>query len=1141
MTWNACLSFCALLALAAVASAAPPAFYVSPKGNDAWSGTSRDLKAPAGPFATLQHARDELRKLKAAGRLAEGATVNVLPGVFHLAETLTLGPDDSSTDRAPIVWRAPGPDRPVLSGGAVISGFKPYKGKILWADLKAQGMGGKRFGQLFYAGRRQVLARYPNFDASDPHGGTWAHVASVQGQAQSEFFYGTDEQHTWAHPEDGRVHVFSSYDWAFGIAPVKAHDPAERKITLGPGSWYELRVGDRYFIDGLMEELDAPGEWYLDPRTDMLYFWPPDAFASGEVVAPILDNVIKFDGAQYVSLSGFVIEECEGDAVFINKSSHCTLAASVVRNCGANGIVISDGEYSGARGCDVHACGQGGISVGGGDRKTLTPAHNFADNNYIHHCATYWITYRPGVNVNGVGNTVSHNLIHDMPHAGLTLGGNDNVVEYNIVHHTNLQSADTGGIYFCSRDWTQRGNIIRYNIFHHCGGFGKLNSWAPVQGGKVAFVYPGFTWGIYLDDPTTGTLVYGNILYRVPICALHNHGGRDNTFENNVLIDAPAIAENGLDPNWSEWKDIYQRLHDMLYEGSPYLKRYPELAGYADTHPEEMSGVRFLRNIVYFTEEGTKFLRDQHAADWGGPRVMDLYSFWMRQEDVARNEWDFNCIYAAPALDLRVSLGLWGKPTAQATWDEWRKLGPDAHSVLADPLFVDAAHNDYRLRADSPALKLGFKPIPVEKIGLYADASRATWPVHEAPGVSALGDFTTRTFYEPPQYRRLPAHEFVPRGGAPNFFAKAAAHQPLRVAYFGGGINPASGWRAQVMQWLRDRCGNVTEIDASICDCVRGSQFSVFRFAHDVLAKHPDLILFDYASDDQDADVVDLNRVLEGLLRQARKADPSLDIIFLYAFRGGYEKDYQEGLAPSAVSTYERVAEHYAIPSINVGLRISDMLKSGKPMPLRDGVWPTLQSDQAYVEVITDALVNLSARKTPAPHTLPPPMLSDSYERACEVQVTPSMLSGQWSELPADDPLRKQMASHFDTIWITKTPGAKLTFRFRGTSASLFDLMGPDTGRIRITMDGKEVGLTQQVDPWSYYQRLAAINAPGVAEGEHEVSFELLPDAPDRTVPIEAAKRLAESQKEGKYDAALFEGVALRVGCLRLMGELVTP
>jgi len=92
--------------------------------------------------------------------------------------------------------------------------------------------------------------------------------------------------------------------------------------------------------------------------------------------------------------------------------------------------------------------------------------------------------------------------------------------------------------------------------------------------------------------------------------------------------------------------------------------------------------------------------------------------------------------------------------------------------------------------------------------------------------------------------------------------------------------------------------------------------------------------------------------------------------------------------------------------------------------------------------------------------------------------------------------------------------------------------MGPDTGRVKVTVDGKDAGTRQQVDPWSYYQRLAAIPlASGLPDGEHTVTIELLPDPPVRTVPIESAK------KAGRYDPKLFDGVALRIGCLRLLGE----
>ena len=262
-----CMSGCARLKVPG-----PMMLYVSPRGSDAATGRSAGEA-----FATLARARDEIRKLKASGELPRGATVNVLSGTHCLAEPLALGPEDSGTADAPIVYRGTGAEKPRLVGATPLAGFKPFREKILQCDLNANGLAGRRFGQLFSKGRRMVLARYPNADPADIHGGQWAHVAMVEGtENHREFFYDSDEKHTWAHPEEGRVHLFGGYDWAFNVTPIAKHVPDERRIVLKGNSWGPLRIGDRYIIDGLFEELDAPGEWYLDPRTDTLYFWPPE-------------------------------------------------------------------------------------------------------------------------------------------------------------------------------------------------------------------------------------------------------------------------------------------------------------------------------------------------------------------------------------------------------------------------------------------------------------------------------------------------------------------------------------------------------------------------------------------------------------------------------------------------------------------------------------------------------------------------------------------------------------------------------------------------------------------------------------------------------------------------------------------------
>jgi hypothetical protein len=157
------------------------------------------------------------------------------------------------------------------------------------------------------------------------------------------------------------------------------------------------------------------------------------------------------------------------------------------------------------------------------------------------------------------------------------------------------------------------------------------------------------------------------------------------------------------------------------------------------------------------------------------------------------------------------------------------------------------------------------------------------------------------------------------------------------------------------------------------------------------------------------------------------------------------------------------------------------------------------------------------------------PFRPGHLELARQVAITPAMLGGEWERLEPG-----AFGQHFDDIWFTRTPGARLTFRFKGTEASIFDLMGPDTGRVRVTIDGEDKGERQQVDRWCYYQRLSALPlASGLEDAEHTVTVELLPEPPDRTEPIEEAKRLGQLKPEE------FEGVALRFGWIRIVGEAV--
>ncbi len=687
-------------------------FYVANNGSDSARGT---IDAP---FATLAHARDEVRK---AGTAGGPVTVYVRGGVYSMRQALRLDAKDSGTATAPIVYRAYKDEKPVLTLAAAITGFTRHEGKILKASAANLGY----FRQLFFGGKRQPLARYPNFDASNPYGGGWAYAdgkaipmyQNVDGEDKHSMSFKSQDLRKWAHPEQGEVFIFPRYNWWNNIVPIKSIDADTRKVTLAGECSYTIRPGDRYYVQNLFEELDAPGEWYLDKQSETLYFWPPDGVvAEGlTVYAPVQRSILEMGkGTSYVTFRGFSFEYFAGTAIVLTDTSHVLIAGNTIRNGGdynGSAVAVNGGSQNGVAGNDISQIGSNGISISGGDRITLTAAGNYADNNYIHHVGVY---YKQGVGIllNGCGNRATHNLIHDTPRMAIMFSGNNLEIDYNHLRHVNLETADTGAVYTGGRDWiSSRGTKIRYNYMHDSLGYGFENG---------HWVSPHYSWGIYLDDNTGGVDVIGNIVARAYRGLIHLHNGRDNLIENNIFVDGKLQqAEfNGWTSKHSYWTS---HLPTMIV-GYNSVKDQPAWKNMRNmgTAPVDavlpngmiMTGNVFRRNIVYYRDPKSKL-------------------FSSRNLPLDNNVWESNLYWNGTGDPMRITLG--GKD-GDVSLDAWRVKGLDSTSVAADPLFVAPEKDDYRLWPGSPAFRLGFQAIPVEKIGPYADALRATWPIHEAEG-----------------------------------------------------------------------------------------------------------------------------------------------------------------------------------------------------------------------------------------------------------------------------------------------------------------------------------------------------------------------------------------------------------------------
>jgi hypothetical protein len=214
------------------------------------------------------------------------------------------------------------------------------------------------------------------------------------------------------------------------------------------------------------------------------------------------------------------------------------------------------------------------------------------------------MTYTPGVEVNGVGVTVSHNLLEQGAHNGITIAGNDHLIEKNELHHFCMQASDCGSIY-TGRDWSARGNIIHKNYIHDIIGYGLKS----VDIAKNQVVYStGGAVGVYLDDGASGFDISGNIFENAGSRVVQVGGGRDNSIYNNVInTNGYAIWVDDRWPTYS-WDLMQKTLDASPYKTAIWQQKYPELAApmHNKTWPENN---RIERNIIVNTKPGGLSLR----------------------------------------------------------------------------------------------------------------------------------------------------------------------------------------------------------------------------------------------------------------------------------------------------------------------------------------------------------------------------------------------------------------------------------------------------------------------------------------------------------------------------------------------------
>jgi len=704
-------------------------FYVAINGCDQWSGRLPEPN-PAGtdgPFATMVKARDAVRELKATGELKKPVRVMIRNGTYHLTESVVFTAQDSGTQQCPIIYQAYPGEKPVLSGGREITGWRPYQGQIVCTSLPEVAEGKWFFRQLFFNGKRQRRACYPNPDRDDPLYGGWAFIEKPVGPTAFRYQPGSFPRR-WAKPRQAEINIFPWLCWNNDIVPIEDIDYDECVISLarpvihrlnaatGTLDFMSLMAGNRFRVENVLEELDQPGEWCLDREAAVVYFWPPtDSVEDGQVIAPALSRLIELRGTtgkpvRHITIKGLTFAHSQalfpqpeilphnypnagGHAVYLEGAEHCTIEDCHFDAVGGDGIRLqhynahnrilnNEIAHAGAEGVclagleqelpsDVNWRDQEVLAKLAGERPRLV--RNVISGNHIHHCGALE-KRASGVyifGINSVDNVISHNLIHDLPHRGIMVqhGFGRNIIEYNHVHDVSLETADTGGIntlvwYVVDNDEElKNGNVIRYNIVRNVVGCGAYGEAHQPTAGQSA---DGRIWTPYYS--------WGIYLDWNPI--------RTQVYGNLVIgntLGGIMMLGDGKD----------NLIANNILVDSSDSQIYWAAIG------DDAQGNRFVRNIVYYTQPAAKLIRIGKLPGQAFAEH-DYNVYWHKGEEL---------VIDLPEVDPSKS------------FEQWQKLGCDQHSVVADPLFTDPDSGDFSLQPNSPALEIGFEPPDLSSIG----------------------------------------------------------------------------------------------------------------------------------------------------------------------------------------------------------------------------------------------------------------------------------------------------------------------------------------------------------------------------------------------------------------------------------------
>ncbi|MEO9592854.1 right-handed parallel beta-helix repeat-containing protein [Rhodopirellula bahusiensis] len=716
------INLCAVIVLAVsitvgVSHAAEPTadFYVSPAGDDDWSGkiTQPNGTGTDGPFATLQRARDAVRD--SAPDRAGDVLVLVRGGTYRLTETVVFGLQDSGHRDGKVTYAAYPDEKPVFSSGQAITDWQPV-------TTAPSGLPDKAFGKVQVA---NVSGRFHTlFDAEGmlPRSRSKGFIP-LKGGSRNELHFPAGRLKDWPNVEDIEIVVRPHHAWIVNILPLKSVNEKKQiartsiDATYAMNPLHFLKTTNSCWVENALEELDEPGEWALNTQTGKLYLWPRN---DSPILAPRLKELIRIEGkidkegprdipVTNLCLRGLTFMHGErfsiapDDAglqhdwdmhdkanalVRLRGTELCRIQQCHFAHSGGSAIRVDlHGRYNAIDSNVIEHMGGAGILLCGyGPGTKDVNRENLVFNNHIHHTGRIH-SHSPGIMLWQSGeNRVANNLVHNTPYTGIILSGcmtdffrrqgrelGRTIRRHEIASLPKNPQLEDVLPYLHTHD-----NQIELNEIHH------------------AMEMLGDGNAIYVRGAGAGNVIRRNYIHHLvaPMimqAAIRTDGGQRDTL----------IAENLIYKCTSQ--GILMKLNTRVENNIVADIIAPPRGYYLSVREGPLTGATIQRNIFYSSSEPCTFI-DELPPGKGRTSEDRRGRALARSKDA---DTDNNIYYCASAPAL-----------GEQMLDKQRQDGVDTHSLAVDPLFVDPANGDFRLSPDSPALRLGFVPWDVSKAGL---------------------------------------------------------------------------------------------------------------------------------------------------------------------------------------------------------------------------------------------------------------------------------------------------------------------------------------------------------------------------------------------------------------------------------------